>query len=133
MRGWEDETLKVESFIDALLLESPVVNIRSSQLSDAAALCGYQPVSNGWATDKIWENNLAKTHQPGESHQQIRLPPILGRSHMKPSTRAEKKISATGKVSRSQLDFVYLYFSLFHIFMFNFTSNLFFVLIPFCH
>ena len=91
MRGWEDETLKVESFIDALLLESSVVNIRSSQLSDAAALCGYQPVSNGWATDKIWENNLAKTHQPGESHQQIRLPPILGRSHMKPSTRAEKK------------------------------------------
>ena len=88
----------MESFIDALLLESSVVNIRSSQLSDAAALCGYQPVSNGWATDKIWENNLAKTHQPGESHQQIRLPPILGRSHMKPSTRVKVK------VSRSQLD-----------------------------
>ena len=113
----------MESFIDALLLESSVVNIRSSQLSDAAALCGYQPVSNGWATDKIWENNLAKTHQPGESHQQIRLPPILGRSHMKPSTRAEKKISATVKVSRSQLDFVYL--SFYHFFLDFFLSSIF--------
>ena len=112
----------MESFIDALLLESSVVNIRSSQLS---ALCGYQPVSNGWATDKIWENNLAKTHQPGESHQQIRLPPILGRSHMKPSTRAEKKISATVKVSRSQLDFVYLSFYQFMSAFVLFLSSIF--------
>ena len=46
-----------EYFIGAafLLGQSRAVNMRSSLLSDGTALCGYQPVSNGWAADKIWE------------------------------------------------------------------------------
>ena len=86
-----------ECFIDAalLLLESWAVNMRSSQLSEATALCGYHPVSNGWADPiKSGKNNLAKTHQ-----EDIRLLPMLGRSHMKPLTQqTEIKILGNSKV-----------------------------------